>query len=62
MIQFLKKKKAAQLGWRKYILKKKYVYTLWHYRLLSFKSRDTKLEIFLHQNQHTQRKLLNFEN
>ena len=37
-------------------------YELWHYRLWSFKSRDTKLERFLHKNQHTQRKLLNFEN
>jgi hypothetical protein len=36
--------------------------TLWHYRLWSFKTRDTKLERFLHKNQHTQRKLLNFEN
>ena len=35
---------------------------LWHYRLWSFKTRDTKLERFLHKNQHTQRKLLNFEN
>ena len=34
---------------------------LWHYRLWSFKTRDTKLERFLHKNQHTQRKLLNFE-
>ena len=33
---------------------------LWHYRLWSFKSRNTKLERFLHKNQH--RKLLNFEN
>ena len=33
-----------------------------HYRLWSFKTRDTKLERFLHKNQHTQRKLLNFEN
>jgi hypothetical protein len=30
---------------------------VWHFRLW-----DTKLEIFLHKNQHTQRKLLNFEN
>ena len=37
-------------------------YAEWHYRLWSFKTRDTKLEIFLHKNQHTQRKLLNFEN
>ena len=27
-----------------------------------FSSEGTKLEIFLHKNQHTQRKLLNFEN
>ena len=32
------------------------------YRLWSFKTRDTKLERFLHKNQLTQRKLLNFEN
>ena len=35
---------------------------LWHNRLWSFRSRDTKLERFLHKNQHTQRKLLNFAN
>ena len=35
---------------------------LWHYRLWSFKTRDTKLERFLHKNQHTLRKLLNFDN
>ena len=29
---------------------------------ISIKTRDTKLERFLHKNQHTQRKLLNFEN
>ena len=34
---------------------------LWHYRLWRFKTRDTKLEKFMHNNQHTQRKLLNFE-
>ena len=28
----------------------------------SFQIRDTKLERFLPKNQHTQRKLLNFEN
>ena len=27
--------------------------TLWHYRVWSFKSRDTKLERFLPKNQHT---------
>ena len=37
-------------------------YILWHFRLWSFKTRDTKLERFLHKNQLTQRKLLNFEN
>ena len=35
---------------------------VWQYRLWSFKSRDTKLERFFPKNQHTQRKLLNFEN
>ena len=39
-----------------------YTYTLWHYRLWSFQERDTKLERFLHKNQHAERKLLNFEN
>ena len=37
-------------------------YVLWHYWLWSFNTRDTKLERFLHKNQHAQRKLLNFEN
>ena len=35
---------------------------IWQYRLWSFKSGDTKLERFLLENQHTQRKSLNFEN
>jgi hypothetical protein len=34
---------------------------LWQYGLWSFQAGDTKLERFLHKNQHTQRKLLNFE-
>ena len=38
-----------------------YVY-VWHYRLWSFKSRDAKLERFLHKNQHTHMKLVNFKN
>ena len=46
-----------EIGFAKYT-----IYLLWHYRLWSFKTRDTKLERFLHENQHTQRKLLNFEN
>ena len=37
------------------------VCTLWHYGLWSFKVGGTKLEWFLPKNQHTQRKLLNFE-
>ena len=37
-------------------------YTLWQYGLWSFQMGYTKLERFLHKNQHTQRKLLNFEN
>ena len=30
-------------------------------RVVEFSSGGTKLEIFLHKNQHIQRKLLNFE-
>ena len=37
-------------------------WSLWHSRLWSFQGRDTKLESFLHKNQHAPRKLLNFEN
>jgi hypothetical protein len=36
--------------------------TLWQYGLWSFQTGGTKLERFLHKNQLTQRKLLNFEN
>ena len=35
---------------------------LWQYGLSSFQAGDTKLERFLPKNQHTERKLLNFEN
>ena len=35
---------------------------LWQYVLWSFQTGGTKLERFLPKNQHTQRKLLNFEN
>ena len=34
---------------------------LWQYGLWSFQMGGTRLERFLHKNQHTQRKLLNFE-
>ena len=34
---------------------------LWQYGLWSFQTGGTKLERFLPKNQHTQRKLLNFE-
>merc|ERR1712086_351841 len=43
-------------------LDKIYLCAIWHYRLWSFQGRGTKLERFLHKNQHAQRKLLNFEN
>ena len=36
--------------------------SLWHYGLWSFQTGFLKLERFLHKNQHTQRKCLNFEN
>ena len=35
---------------------------LWQYGLWSFQAGGTKLERFLPNNEHTQRKLLNFEN
>ena len=35
---------------------------VWLYGLWSFQTGGTKLERFFHKNQHTQRKLLNFEN
>ena len=38
------------------------VRTVWQYGLWSFQTGGTKLERFLPKNQHTQRKLLNFEN
>ena len=38
------------------------IYSLWQYGLWSFQTGGTKLERFLPKNQHTQRKLLNFEN
>ena len=34
---------------------------LWQYGLWSFQAGGTKLERYLHKNQHTERKLLNFE-
>ena len=37
-------------------------HTLWQYGLWSFQTGGIKLETFLPKNQHTQRKLLNFEN
>ena len=35
---------------------------MWQYGLWSFQTGNTKLDRFLHKNQQTQRKLLNFEN
>ena len=35
---------------------------MWQYGLWSFQEGGTKLERFLHKNQHTQSKLLKFEN
>ena len=37
------------------------MYSVWQYGLLSFQTGATKLERLLPKNQHTQRKLLNFE-
>ena len=38
------------------------LWTLWQYGLWSFQTGVTRLDSFLPKNQHTQRKLLNFEN
>ena len=39
-----------------------HTYVLWQYGLWSFQAGGTKLERFLPNNQHTQRKLLNCDN
>ena len=39
-----------------------FIQTVWQYGLLNFQTGGTKLDRFLPKNQHTQRKLLNFEN
>jgi hypothetical protein len=39
-----------------------FVSPIWQYGLWSFQTGGSKLERFLQKNQHTQRKLLNFEN
>ena len=46
------------LGFFFYVL----LFPLWQYGLWSFQTGGTKLDRFLPKNQHTQRKLLNFEN
>ena len=38
------------------------IYLLWQYGLWFFPTGGTRLERFFPKNQHTQRKLLNFEN
>ena len=43
--------KFSTIGWK-----------VWQYKLWSFQMGGTKLEIFLPKNQHTQRKVSNFEN
>ena len=43
-----------------FVIKGKYI-LLWQYGLWSFQTGDTKLERVLPKNQHTQKKLLNFE-
>ena len=48
---------VVQLGSRDFFLR-----SLWQYGLWSFQTGSTELGRFLPKNQHTQRKLLNFEN
>ena len=38
------------------------MFRVWQYGLWSFQMEGTKLEIFMPKKEHTQRKLLNFEN
>ena len=45
-----------------YVIENMYICRLWQYGLWSFQTGGTKLGRFLSMNQHTQRKLLNFEN
>ena len=52
---------GLMMYWEKMLARKWHTYVLWQYGLCSFQTGDTKLERFLPKNQHTQRKLLNFE-
>ena len=57
LVLFTKKKQQMAL-----LLPCFLAWALWQYGLWSFQTGGTKLERFLPKNQHTQRKLLNFEN
>ena len=49
--------------WSRFFCRKKsLVCWVWQYGLWSFQMGGIKLERFIHKNQHTQRKFLNFEN
>ena len=49
---------TVAIEWKMHLI----LLSLWQYGLWSFQTGGTKLERFLPKNQHTQRKLLNFEN
>jgi hypothetical protein len=53
---------SKRVSVRNNLLHSVHTYALWQYGLWSFQTGGTKLERFLHKNQHTQRKLLYFEN
>ena len=57
----VRKNAKMSLGIFAAAMKAKVIYLLWQYGLWSFQTGDTNLERSLPKNQHTQRKLLNFE-
>ena len=61
MLQGIFKMRKSLITWRRHDVGFVESWLLWQYGLWSFQTGDTKLERFLPKNQHTQRKLLNFE-
>ena len=53
--------RKSLITWRRHDVGFVESWLLWQYGLWSFQTGDTKLERFLPKNQHTKRKLLNFE-
>ena len=62
MLQGIFKMRKSLITWRRHDVGFVESWLLWQYGLWRFQTGDTQLERFLPKNQHTQRKLLNFEN